>query len=381
MKKINIIDTAQEYKNNKKNIDKAVLNVLKSGVYINGPEVKGFENELSKFLNVKHCITCANGTDALKIALLSLDLKLGDEVIVPSFTFVSTAEVVVLLGFKPVFVDVDPRTFLIDIESIKKNITKKTRAIIPVHLFGQSADMKEIMELSKKNKLWVIEDSAQSLGSHFVFKNKIKNIETKKLTGTIGHIGTTSFYPTKNLNCFGDGGAMFTNNNLIAKKIKLIKNHGQEKKYTYKEVGLNSRLDAVQATILRLNLKKLNKSNTKRRALAEIYNNELKSLDKILLPKYSFGIENHIFHQYTVIVRNSQDRNLLKNYLNENGVSSMIYYPKPLHKETPYRIYNKSKLINSEVLSKKVISLPIHPLLTKKEIIYVSNLIKKFFSR
>ena len=381
MNKINIIDTAQEYKNNKKNIDKAVLNVLKSGIYINGPEVKSFENELSEFLNVKHCISCANGTDALKIALLSLDLKSGDEVIVPSFTFVSTAEVVVLLGLKPVFVDVDPRTFLIDINSIKKNITEKTRAIIPVHLFGQSADMKEIMEISRKNKLWVIEDSAQSLGSHFVFKNKIKNIETKKITGTIGHIGTTSFYPTKNLNCFGDGGAMFTNNNLIAKKIKLIKNHGQEKKYVYKEVGLNSRLDAIQATILRLNLKTLNQSNFKRRALAEIYNNELKSLDKILLPKYSFGIENHIFHQYTVIVRNSQDRNLLKNYLNENGVSSMIYYPKPLHKETPYRIYNKSKLINSEVLSKKVISLPIHPLLTKKEIIYVSNLIKNFFSR
>ena len=285
MNKINIIDTAQEYKNNKKNIDKAVLNVLKSGVYINGPEVKSFENELSKFLNVRHCISCANGTDALKIALLSLDLKSGDEVIVPSFTFVSTAEVVVLLGLKPIFVDVDPRTFLIDIESIKKNITKKTRAIIPVHLFGQSADMKEIMELSKKNKLWVIEDSAQSLGSHCVFKNEIKNIETKKFTGTIGHIGTTSFYPTKNLNCFGDGGAMFTNNNLIAKKIKLIKNHGQEKKYVYKEVGLNSRLDAIQATILRLNLKTLNQSNFKRRALAEIYNNELKSLDKILLPK------------------------------------------------------------------------------------------------
>ena len=381
MNKINIIDTAQEYKNNKKNIDKAVLNVLKSGVYINGPEVKSFENELSKFLNVRHCISCANGTDALKIALLSLDLKLGDEVIVPSFTFVSTAEVVVLLGLKPIFVDVDPRTFLIDIESIKKNITKKTRAIIPVHLFGQSADMKEIMELSKKNKLWVIEDSAQSLGSHCVFKNEIKNIETKKFTGTIGHIGTTSFYPTKNLNCFGDGGAMFTNNNLIAKKIKLIKNHGQEKKYVYKEVGLNSRLDAIQATILRLNLKTLNQSNFKRRALAEIYNNELKSLDKILLPKYSFGIENHIFHQYTIIVKNSQNRNSLKNYLNENGVSSMVYYPKPLHKEIPYKSYNKTKLINSEVLSKKVISLPIHPLLTKKEIVYVSNLIKNFFSR
>ena len=270
MKKINIIDTALEYRNQKAKIDKAVLNVLKSGIYINGPEVEKFEIELANFLSVKHCISCANGTDALKIALLSLDLKPGDEVLVPSFTFVSTAEVVVILGFKPVFIDVDYRTFLIDLESVKRSITKKTKAIIPVHLFGQSANMHSIMEISKKNNLWVIEDSAQSLGACYYKKNNNKT--SKKFTGTIGHIGTTSFYPTKNLNCFGDGGALFTNSNKLAKRIRLIKNHGQQKKYTYKEIGLNSRLDAIQAAILRIKLKNLNQSNSLRRENARLYN-------------------------------------------------------------------------------------------------------------
>lgn len=380
MKKINIIDTKLEYQKLKKNIDKVVLNVLKSGIYINGPEVEKFESELSDFLNVKHCISCANGTDALKIALLSLNLKPGDEILVPSFTFVSTAEVVVLLGYKPVFVDVDFRTFLIDIKSIKKNITKKTRAIIPVHLFGQSANMKEIMLISKKHNLWVVEDAAQSLGSQVFTKNNSNKIQSKQYTGTIGHIGTTSFYPTKNLNCFGDGGALFTNNNNLAKQIRLIKNHGQQKKYTYTKIGLNSRLDAIQAAILRVKLKNLKSSNNKRRSFAKIYNSKLKDVGEIFIPKCLFGIDSHIFHQYTIIVKNQQKRDDLISFLKENSVSTMIYYPKPLHKEGPYKKFNFMKHESSEDLSKKVLSLPIHPLLSKKDVEFISDLIVKFFN-
>ena len=378
MKKINIIDTALEYRNQKAKIDKAVLNVLKSGIYINGPEVEKFEIELANFLSVKHCISCANGTDALKIALLSLDLRPGDEVLVPSFTFVSTAEVVVILGFKPVFVDVDYRTFLIDLDSVKRSITKKTKAIIPVHLFGQSANMHSIMEISKKNNLWVIEDSAQSLGACY-YKNNNKKI-SKKFTGTIGHIGTTSFYPTKNLNCFGDGGALFTNSNKLAKRIRLIKNHGQQKKYTYKEIGLNSRLDAIQAAILRIKLKNLNQSNSLRRENARLYNSMLYNVDEIFIPKLVSSIDFHIFHQYTIIIKNKYNRDKLRNYLLENGISTMVYYPRPLQKEQPYRSFKSLNNTSSEKLAKRVLSLPIHPLLTKKDIKKVSDLIIKFFN-
>ncbi len=380
MKKINIIDTALEYKKLKKSIDKVVFNVLSSGVYINGPEVEKFESELSNFLNVKHCISCANGTDALKIALLSLNLNPGDEVLVPSFTFVATAEVIVLLGYKPVFVDVDFRTFLIDLESVKKNITKETRAIIPVHLFGQSVNMREIMRISKKYNLWVIEDAAQSLGSQFFEKSKSNKVQLKKYTGTIGHIGTTSFYPTKNLNCFGDGGALFTNNDRLEKTIRLIKNHGQEKKYTYKKIGLNSRLDAIQAAILRVKLKTLHDANNIRREHAKIYNSKLQHIEEIYIPKCFSGIDSHIFHQYTLILKNKKTRDELKIFLQKNGVSSMIYYPKPLHKEAPYKKYNFIKHKSSEELSKRVLSLPIHPLLSKKDIEFVSATIIKFFN-
>ena len=379
MKKINIIDTALEYKKLKKKIDNSVFNVLKSGVYINGPEVEKFELELSEFLNVKHCISCANGTDALKIALLSLGLSQGDEILVPSFTFVSTVEVVVLLGFKPVFVDVDFRTFLIDIDSVKKNINKKTRVIIPVHLFGQPVNMKEIMLISKKHNLWVVEDAAQSLGSQFYIKNKSNQFFSKQYTGTIGHIGTTSFYPTKNLNCFGDGGALFTNNRSLAKKIRLIKNHGQVQKYTYEKVGLNSRLDAIQAAILRVKLKKLRQSNNKRRSHARIYNSKLKNIKEIFTPQILTVIESHIFHQYTLIVRDKKNRDRLKDFLIKNGVSTMIYYPRPLHKEKPYSNFASSSQKSSEELSKKVLSLPIHPLLSRKDVEFISELIIKFF--
>ena len=380
MKKINIIDTKLDYQKLKNKIDKVVLDVLKSGVYINGPEVEKFESELSHFLNVKHCISCANGTDALKIALLSLNLNPGDEVLVPSFTFVSTAEVVVLLGYKPVFVDVDFRTFLIDIDSVQKNITTKTKAIIPVHLFGQAANMKAIMLISKKYNLWVIEDAAQSLGSHFFKKNKSNKIQSKHYTGTIGHIGTTSFYPTKNLNCFGDGGAIFTNNNRLAKQIRLIKNHGQQKKYTYTKIGLNSRLDAIQAAILRVKLKSLKKSNDIRRSYAKIYNARLKNIEEVFIPKCLLGIDSHIFHQYTLIVKDPKNRDALMNFLTKNGITTMIYYPKPLHKESPYKKFNFIRHKSSEELSKKVLSLPIHPLLSKKDVEFIANIIVKFFN-
>jgi len=370
MKKVNIINTVSEYNKIKPEIDQAIFRVLESGVYINGPEVKNFELELANFLNVKHCVSCANGTDALKIALLSLGLQKGDEVLVPSFTFVSTAEVVVLLGYKPVFVDVDFRTFLIDVESIKQSITKKTKAIIPVHLFGQSANMKEIMKISRQYNLWVIEDAAQSLGAL---------CSNSKYTGTIGHIGTTSFYPTKNLNCFGDGGAIFTNDNRLEKKLRLISNHGQKQKYIYTEIGLNSRLDAIQASILRVKLKYLNAMNECRRKNAKLYNSKLKKINEIIIPYCVATMDFHIFHQYTLIIKNKKNRDALKDFLDKKGISTMIYYPKALHQESPYKIFNFKKHKISEDLSKKVLSLPIHSELSTQEIEYVCENIINFF--
>ena len=380
MKNISIIDTVSEYGKIKKEIDTAVARVLESGVYINGPEVKKIELEISRFLHVKYCVSCANGTDALKIALLALDLKPGDEVLVPTFTFVSTAEVVVLLGYKPVFIDVDFRTFLIDVNSIKKHITSKTKAIIPVHLFGQSVNMIEIMKVSQRYNLSVIEDSAQSFGAPFLKKDFNKNTYSfSQYTGTIGHIGTTSFYPTKNLSCFGDGGALFTNNSRLAKKIRLISNHGQQKKYTYTSIGLNSRLDAIQASILRVKLKYLTKMNNLRRDNAKFYNARLNKIDKIFLPKCETHINGHIFHQYTLIIQNKKLRDNLMSFLSKKGIATMIYYPRPLHKEKPYKLFASKHLKNSEKLSNRVISLPIHPEISKEDIKYICDNVIKFF--
>ena len=373
MKNIKIVDTISQYKKIKTKIDTSIQNVLKTGLYINGPEVKKFEFELAEFLNVKYCIGCANGTDALKVALMSLDLQKGDEILIPTFTFVSVAEVVVLLGFKPVFIDTDENTFLLDLSSVERKITKKTKAIIPVHLFGQSENMDIIMKFSKKYNLYVIEDNAQSLGAEFIKFSK------KYFTGTIGHIGTTSFYPSKNLGCFGDGGAIFTNNKKLANKIRLITNHGQSVKYKHITIGLNSRLDAIQAAILRVKLKYLKKFNSLRAKNAKKYNMALKNLDHIILPKQT-DYSTHVFHQYTIKIKNFKKREKLRNFLLKKGIPTMVYYPIPIHKQKAYKIFSTGSLKKSEHICKQVHSLPMCPETTDEQIKFISNHIIKFFN-
>ena len=373
MRNIKIVDTVSQYKKIKTKIDRSIQNVLKTGMYINGPEVKNFEFELARFLNVKNCISCANGTDALQIALMSLDLQKGDEILIPTFTFVSVAEVVVLLGLKPVFVDVDEHTFLLDIESIERKITKKTKVIIPVHLFGQSENMDKIMEISRNYNLYVIEDNAQSLGVEFINRSS-----RKSFAGTIGHIGTTSFYPSKNLGCFGDGGAIFTNNQKLAQKIRLITNHGQSIKYKHIAIGLNSRLDSIQAGILRVKLKYLKRFNNLRLKNAKKYNESLKNLEDIILPT----IVNHstqVFHQYTIKIKNFKKRKDLRSFLDEKRIPTMVYYPIPIHKQRAYKNFSSNDLKTSEKVCRQVLSLPMCPEISYDQIEFICRNIIKFF--
>ena len=374
MKNIKIVDTVSQYQKIKTQIDKGIFSVLKTGMYINGPDVKQFEVELANYLNVKNCISCANGTDALQIALMSLDLQKGDEVLIPTFTFISVAEVVVLLGLRPVFIDVNQNNFMFDLDSIESKITKKTKVIIPVHLFGQSEDMERVMALSNKYNLYVIEDNAQSLGSEYIYSDS-----QRKFAGTIGHIGTTSFYPSKNLGCFGDGGAIFTNNNQLADKIRLITNHGQSVKYKHTSIGLNSRLDSIQAAILRVKLKYLKDFNESRSKNAEHYNNLLKGISEIILPK-KVNYSTHVFHQYTIKIKNPQKRDQLREFLATNGVPSMIYYPIPIHKQLAYLNFSSNNLYNSEELCEKVLSLPMCPETSLAQIKFISNNIINFFN-
>lgn len=374
MKNIKIVDTVSQYQKNKKEIDNAIDNVLKTGMYINGPEVKMFESDLANYLNVKNCISCANGTDALQIALMSLGLQKGDEVLIPTFTFISVAEVVVLLGYKPVFIDVDPITFMFDLDSIEDKITDKTKVIIPVHLFGQSENMQRIVELSDKYNLYIIEDNAQSLGSEYIYPDK-----SKKFTGTIGHIGTTSFYPSKNLGCFGDGGSIFTNNDKLADNIRLISNHGQQIKYKHSTIGLNSRLDSIQAAILRVKLKYLNKFNNSRLKNAKQYNNLLQNVSEIVLPKI-VEYSTHVFHQFTIKINDINKRDKLRDFLSSKDIPSMIYYPIPIHKQEAYKSFSLGRLEKSEIVSSQVLSLPMCPETSTNQIEYISNNIIDFFN-
>ena len=367
MKNIKIVDTVSQYQKLKKEIDRVIDNVLQTGMYINGPEVKMFESDLANYLNVKNCISCANGTDALQIALMSLDLKKGDEVLIPTFTFISVAEVVVLLGFKPVFIDVDPLTFMLDLESIEDKITDKTKVIIPVHLFGQSENMERILELSEKYNLYIIEDNAQSLGSEYIYPDK-----SKKFTGTIGHIGTTSFYPSKNLGCFGDGGSIFTNNDKLATNIRLISNHGQQIKYKHSTIGLNSRLDSIQAAILRVKLKYLNEFNNSRLKNAKKYNNLLQNVSEIVLPKI-VEYSTHVFHQFTIKIKDINQRDNLRQFLSSNDIPSMIYYPIPLHQQEAYKQYSTDNYPVTEKLSQTVLSLPIHTEMDEDQLNFISK--------
>ncbi len=372
---IQMVDLHRQYLKIKNEIDTAIQNVIASSHFIKGEEVILFENELSQYLNVKNVISCGNGTDALQIALMALDLQPGDEIITADFTFVATAEVISLLGLKPVLVDVDPDTFTIIPEKIEQAISNKTKAIIPVHLFGQAAEMEKIMEIAQKHNLYVIEDTAQALGTEYFFTDG-----TKKMVGTIGDIGTTSFFPSKNLGCFGDGGAIFTNNIELAEKIRMIANHGSKIKYHNDIIGVNSRLDTLQAAILSIKLKYLNEYNQNRQKAAQRYDDLLKEIKGIKTP-IKHPKSTHIFHQYTLKIKNNK-RDKLKEYLQKNGIPSMIYYPIPIHKQKAFRnaVYNETKLENSKKLSTEVLSLPMHTELKEIDIQFIATKIKEFQS-
>lgn len=362
---IPMVDLKRQYQNIKTEIDAAIASVIDSTQFIGGSAVKKFAANLADYLDVKHAIPCGNGTDAIQIALMALDLKPGDEVITTPFTFVATAEVIALLGLEPVFVDIHPDTFNIDENQIEKAITSKTRCIIPVHLFGQIANMEKICAIAKQHNLYVIEDNAQAIGANFTFSDG-----RHEKAGTIGDIGTTSFFPSKNLGAYGDGGAIFTNDDVLAEKIRLIANHGSKTKYYHDEVGVNSRLDAIQAAILDVKLKYLDKYSTARQKAALIYNALLAHIPGIQTPhlaKYS----NHVYHQYTIIVE--KGRNELQEQLKEAGIASTVYYPVSLHLQKAYSgKYQLGDYPVAEILSKKVLSLPMHTELeqsTQKHII------------
>ena len=373
MNKIQMVDLKSQYSDIKSEIDNAVIDVIESGQYINGPAVQNFTSNLAQYLSVNHVIPCANGTDALQVALMALDLKPGDEVITTDFTFASSVEVIALLGLKPVLVDVELDTFNIDVEKISSAITSNTKAIIPVHLFGQTAEMDKIMSIAEDNNLYVIEDNAQAIGS--VYTNS-KNEEIK--AGTIGHIGTTSFFPSKNLGCYGDGGAIFTNDDLLAQKMRGLVNHGMYKRYYHDLVGINSRLDSVQAAILNIKLKNLDKYNLSRRNSAMIYNKLINS-SEIIKPIIKYNENSHVFHQYTLRLTNGKRDDMVK-FLNENGVPCGVYYPIPLHSQNAYKRdeYKESDFKITNQISKEVFSLPMHSELDEEQQEYIADLVNQF---
>ena len=372
MNKIQMVDLKGQYNNIKSEVDKAVIDVIESGQFINGPSVNDFSNNLSKYLVVNHVIPCANGTDALQVALMALDLNPGDEVITTDFTFASSVEVIALLGLKPVLVDVEIDTFNIDFNKIEKAITNKTKAIIPVHLFGQTAEMKKIMDIANKNNLFVIEDNAQAIGS--VYRNNNEKVKA----GTIGHIGTTSFFPSKNLGCYGDGGAIFTNDDDLAVKMKGLVNHGMYKRYYHDLVGVNSRLDSIQAAILDIKLKNLDQYNSSRRNSAKIYSEKINSKN-IIKPIIKYEDDSHVFHQYTLRLINGKRDQMVK-FLNENGVPCGIYYPVPLHNQNAYKSkrYIESDFSVTNQICSEVFSLPMHSELSEEQQNFISDLVNEF---
>lgn len=374
MKKIQMVDLISQYEKIQAQVDSSVLNVIRSAAFINGPEVKSFQAELEAYNGSKHVIPCANGTDALQIAMMALDLKPGDEVIVPTFTYVATAEVIALLRLTPVLVDVDPLTFNIDVARVEKAITPKTKAVVPVHLFGQCADMDPLMELCKKHNLYVIEDAAQGIGSDYISKDG-----TRRKAGSMGHIGCTSFFPSKNLGCYGDGGAIFTNDDTLAAKMRMVANHGQSRLYYFDEIGVNSRLDSIQAAILRCKLPHLDSYNASRRALADTYDAAFASQSALVTPTRA-PYTTHVFHQYTLQVV-SGSRDALKDHLNAAGVPAMIYYPVPLHQQKAYLDprYKDGDFPVSEKLCATVISLPMQTELDAEQIAHITSSVLSFF--
>ena len=385
-----MVDLSSQYLRLKSEIDSAVQDVFKSAEFINGTPVMSFCENLSSYMDVPHVIPCGNGTDALRIALQALNIGPESDVILPAFTYIAPIEAVASVGASPILVDVDPATFNINPELIEKAITAHTKAIIVVHLFGQSCDMEAIMKIAGKYKLAIIEDNAQSLGASFTFSNG-----SSKMAGTMGHIGITSFFPTKPLACYGDGGALFTSDNELAEQIRLLANHGQTKKYHHKIIGSNSRLDTVQAAILNIKLKYLDEFTQRRQQIAERYDNALSSCQDIVLPKkcshptkpdfplttnHSSLITNHIYHQYTIRVQNGR-RDKLKSYLEENGIQSMIYYPLPTHEQEAYKWVARlsGDLNESKLLCNEVLSIPICPEMTDDVQTLIIEAIKKFF--
>lgn len=372
-KKIQMVDLRGQYEKIRMEIDKAVLDVLHSTAFINGPDVKAFRTDLEKYLDVKQVITCGNGTDALQIAMMALGLKPGDEVITADFTYVATAEVIALLGLTPVLVDVDPNSFEINCDAIEKAITPKTKAIVPVHLFGQCADMEKIMAIAKKNNLFVIEDVAQAIGAEYIFSDG-----RKQKAGTIGDVGCTSFFPSKNLGCYGDGGALFTNNVELGEKMRMIANHGQRVQYYHDTIGVNSRLDSIQAAVLRIKLRHLDEYAAARNFVANYYDKVFANHPKIKIPSRVKN-SSHVFHQYTLTL-SEVDRTKLREHLATNGIPAMIYYPVPLHLQKAYvdSRYKSGDFPVTEKLCANVISLPIHTEMDETSLKYICDQVLDF---
>jgi dTDP-4-amino-4,6-dideoxygalactose transaminase len=350
-----MVDLKRQYLPIKTEIDAAIQEVIDTTAFINGPDVTHFAHELGQYLGGAHVIPCANGTDALQIAMMALDLQPGDEIITPSFTYIATVEVVGLLCLKPVFCEINPDTFTMDVASVEALITPRTKAIVPVHLYGQSADMEPLMALAKKHNLYVIEDNAQAIGGRYTFADG-----TQKANGTMGHIGCTSFFPSKNLGCYGDGGALYTNDPVLAEKIKMVDNHGQKKKYVHEVIGCNSRLDTMQAAILRIKLKHLDTYCAARRKVADTYDAAFAGIEAIKTP-YRAGNSYHVFHQYTITLQGF-DRDTMQTKLAERGIPSMIYYPIPAHRQGMFSSFDLGNvhLPITDQLTAQVISLPIH---------------------
>ena len=376
MRPIQMVDTKTQYHKIKPAVDKAVMEVMESTAFINSKPVQDLAAALSSYLGVKHTIPCANGTDALQIAMMALGLQPGDEVITPSFTYIATTEVIALLRLTPVFVEVDPRSFCMDPVSVEKAISPRTKAIVPVHLYGQAAPMEAIMELANRHGLYVIEDNAQAIGCDYLFADG-----SRKKTGSIGHIGATSFYPSKNLGAFGDGGAIFTNDDELAGKMKMIANHGQSRQYYHDVVGCNSRLDAIQAAVLGVKLAYLDEYAAARRAAADFYDSAFAGHAKITTP-FRAAYSGHVFHQYTILLE-GVDRDALKSFLAEKGIPAMIYYPVPGHRQKMFEQFNvaATELPVTDWLTERVISLPIHTELDEEQLQYITSNLLSFINQ
>ena len=374
MKKIQMVDLIGQYEKIKPQVQLSINTILDKAQFINGPDVQHFKEELGGYLGSKHVISCANGTDALQIAMMALGLKPGDEVITPSYTYIATTEVMGLLRLKPVFVDCEKDTFNICPKAIKAAITSRTKAIVPVHLYGQSCDMEEIMNIAKKYDLKVIEDNAQAIGSDYTFSDG-----TVKKTGTIGDVGCTSFFPSKNLGCYGDGGAMCTDDDELADKLAMVANHGQSKRYYHDVVGCNSRLDTIQAAVLRIKLRELDNYVDARRKAADYYDAQFSDIKGLTIPK---RIENskHVFHQYTLQLDDGIDRDALVAFLGERVIPAMIYYPIPAHKQKMFASLETSSgsLTNTDWLTTRVFSLPMHTELELEQLEYICSAVKEF---